>query len=129
MSQVLWRGTISLRFRFALQDLLIIPVNREDCEAIQVPSDSDYHIKNDGTLDAQTYPEEDFIDVTWKLSYSSRTPGQLISGAEVVPGVTVYDFAAASERRQMIGQDNTEMIRKLNGVNLNHTFGSYCIPF
>jgi hypothetical protein len=132
-SQVLWREPCHRGFTSHLQDLLIIPVNREDCSlasssgAIQVPSDGDYLVKNDRTCDAQPSPEEDLIDITWKLSYSSRTPGQLISGSEIVPGVTVYDFAATSERGQVIGQDNVEMIRKLNG---NHTkFGSDCIPF
>jgi hypothetical protein len=120
-----------------LQDLLIIPVNREDCsmtsssEAIQVSSDRDDLIKYDGTYPAQTLPpEEDLIDVTWKLSYSSHTPRQLICGPEVAPGVTVYDFATTSERMQMIGHDRAEMIRKSNGVNSqSHQVLSDRIPF
>ncbi|KIM91908.1 hypothetical protein PILCRDRAFT_809902 [Piloderma croceum F 1598] len=101
------------RFAPGPKDLLIIPVNREDCsmtdssEAIQAPSD--------GTYVAPTPPEDDLIDVTWKLSYSGRTPFQLISGAEIVPGVTVYDFATRSEREQMIGHDRAEVIHGLFG--------------
>jgi hypothetical protein len=95
-------------------------------EAIQAPSDSVDLIKYDGTH-TQTPPEENIIDVTWKLSYSSHTPHQL-SGSEIVPGVTVFDFTTTSEQQQMIGHDHAEVIRKSNGVNLNHTkFVSDCI--
>jgi hypothetical protein len=75
-------------------------------EAIQAPSDSD----------TRTPLEEDVIDVTWKLSYSGQTPRQLVAGAEVMPGITVYDFATTSERGQIIGQERSEVISKLNRV-------------
>jgi len=104
------------------KDLLIIPVNREDCsmtsssKAIQVASDSDDPIKYDGTYAAQTSPlEQDLIDVTWKLSYSGHTPRQLIFGPEIGAGVKVYDFATISERAQMIGHGRAEMIHGLFG--------------
>ncbi|RDB21767.1 hypothetical protein Hypma_011097 [Hypsizygus marmoreus] len=51
-------------FAFGQKDLVAIPVNRLTCSS--------------GSKASDPVPETDSVDVSWKLSYSGRTPGKLV---------------------------------------------------
>lgn len=87
------------------KDLFQIPVNRENCSTILKPAETNKTLSN-------VAPEQDFVNVTWKISYSGRTPGK-----HIVSDVLSYKFDDhnQTERDRILGQDVAELTHGLYG--------------
>ncbi|KAF8063485.1 hypothetical protein FPV67DRAFT_246768 [Lyophyllum atratum] len=94
------------------KDLLAIPVNRENCSE---------NAKVSGPLSPDV-PEQDVIDVTWKVSYTGRTPAKMTI-ADLMGGYKWYAFND-TEHAQASGHDNAEMA---NGL-VEHRFSEGAHP-
>jgi hypothetical protein len=61
--------------------------------------------------DCSLAPEQDFINVTWKVSYSGRTVGKLLMAQLPIAVDLLYDHNQ-TERARILEQDGVELIRE-----------------
>ncbi|KAF9466788.1 hypothetical protein BDZ94DRAFT_137676 [Collybia nuda] len=80
------------------KDLLMIPVNRENCANAE---------GGDKTPSSQYPPEQDIINVSWKLAYSGRSPVKHMISA--FSGQHISHNFNQSEYDKILEQDNAEL--------------------
>ncbi|KAF5370516.1 hypothetical protein D9615_010329 [Tricholomella constricta] len=90
-------------YAYGQKDLLAIPVNRENCsQSAKVPSS----LSSDA-------PEKESIDVSWKISYTGRTPAKMIV-ADYPERPRWYAFNE-TENAEVFEHDSAELANGLVG--------------
>lgn len=83
-----------------MQDYVPVPVNREDCS-----EDTETDGRN---IDILALTDKEFMDVTWHLSYSGRTPSKLFL-ADIVQFSPIAVNLNQSEYQKAMAHDATEL--------------------
>jgi len=86
------------------KDLLQIPVNRENCTSIMNTTKANNTPSN-------VTPWQDFVNVTWKISYSGRTSGKFMMSQLLSGFGAEYDHNQ-TERDRILAQDGAEIFRE-----------------